>query len=142
MVTVAFHEAEPIGDSLLEFAVIASRHHGRWVFCKHKKRSTWEVPGGHREPPEPIIETARRELFEETGAKEFQLTPVCVYSVTMERQRFGMLYYAEIESFGPLPESEIERIQLFDDMPEQLTYPLIQPKLINKANAYIHQKTR
>jgi len=133
MITVAFHESEKIDDALLEFAVIASQHQGKWVFCKHKARDTWEVPGGHREPQEPIIETARRELFEETGATEFHLTPVCVYSVTMERQRFGMLCYAEIESFGELPESEIERIQLFNDMPEQLTYPLIQPKLIAKA---------
>ena len=133
MVTVIFHETENIDDALLEFAVIASRHQSKWVFCKHKQRDTWEVPGGHREFPEPIVETARRELFEETGAKKFRLTPVCIYSVTMERQRFGMLYYAEIESLGALPESEIERIQLFDDMPKQLTYPLIQPKLIAKA---------
>ena len=140
MTTVTFHETEPIDDSLPEFAVIASRHQGKWVFCKHRARDTWEVPGGHREPHEPIVETAKRELFEETGARDFQLTPVCVYSVTMERQRFGMLYYAEIESFGDLPDSEIERIQLFDDLPEQLTWPLIQPKLIAKAKKILNMR--
>ncbi|MFR7445451.1 MAG: NUDIX domain-containing protein [Sellimonas intestinalis] len=42
---------------------------------------TYEVPGGHREAGETIDETARRELYEETGATDFDLFPVCVYSV-------------------------------------------------------------
>ncbi len=33
----------------LEFVVIVSRHNGKWVFCKHKERSTYECPGGHIE---------------------------------------------------------------------------------------------
>ena len=35
-----------INDSMLKFAVIIARYNGKWVFCKHKKRNTWEVPGG------------------------------------------------------------------------------------------------
>ena len=35
---------------------------GKWVFCKHKERDTFEVHGGHREFGEDIIETAKREL--------------------------------------------------------------------------------
>lgn len=38
-----------IEDELLEFAVIVSKSNGKWVFCKHKERNTYEVPGGHRE---------------------------------------------------------------------------------------------
>ena len=38
-------------DALLRFAVIIAKHNGKWVFCKHKKRSTLEIPGGHRESP-------------------------------------------------------------------------------------------
>jgi len=38
------------------------------VFCKHKDRDTFEFPGGHREKDEKIEETAKRELWEETGA--------------------------------------------------------------------------
>jgi 8-oxo-dGTP diphosphatase len=69
------------------------------VFCKHKDRDTWEVPGGHRESQENIIDTAKRELYEETGALEFDIESVCVYSVTAPDnlnqgdESFGMLFY-------------------------------------------------
>ena len=36
-------------DALLKFAVIAARSEGKWVFCRHKERTTLEIPGGHRE---------------------------------------------------------------------------------------------
>ena len=66
MVEVKFHES--VDDNLLKFAVIISRSNGKWVFCKHRERDTYEVPGGHREANETILETAKRELREETGA--------------------------------------------------------------------------
>ena len=58
---------DQVEDEKLKFAVIAARAEGKWVFCKHKARTTFEMPGGHREPGEPILDTARRELQEETG---------------------------------------------------------------------------
>ena len=70
-----------VEDSLLKYAVIIARHDGKWVFCKHKERNTLEIPGGHREPGEDIFVTANRELYEETGATEYDLKPVCYYSV-------------------------------------------------------------
>lgn len=70
-----------VEDQLLRFAVIIAQHGGKWVFCKHWERDTYELPGGHREPGEEIWDTARRELQEETGAVEFSIHPVCVYSV-------------------------------------------------------------
>lgn len=79
MTKVNFYEN--VDDSLLKFAVIIARHNGKWVFCKHKKRDTWEVPGGHREPEENILDAAKRELYEETGAIDFDLQPICIYSV-------------------------------------------------------------
>lgn len=77
---VKFYDS--VDDGLLRFAVILSRSNGKWVFCKHKERNTYEVPGGHREENEAILETAKRELKEETGAARFHIEPVCVYSVT------------------------------------------------------------
>ena len=63
MVEVNFYDN--IDDKMLKFAVIISKTNGKWVFCKHKERDTLEVPGGHREKGETILETARRELREE-----------------------------------------------------------------------------
>lgn len=68
---------EEADDSLLKFAVIIARTEGKYVFCKHKSRDTLEVPGGHREPGEVIGETAKRELYEETGAVDYSIEPVC-----------------------------------------------------------------
>ena len=94
MTKVNFYDS--INDSMLKFAVIIARHNGKWVFCKHKERNTWEAPGGHREDGEDILETAKRELYEETGAITFDITPICIYSVTAPDNFDGM------ETFGKL----------------------------------------
>lgn len=125
-------------DKLLKFAVIISKHNGRYVFCKHRERSTLEVPGGHREAGETILETAERELYEETGAVDFDLKQICVYSVTARgnfdgQETFGMLYTADIREFEPELHNEIERIVITDEMPERWTYPDIQPRLMEEA---------
>ena len=138
MVEVRFYDT--VNDELLKFAVIISQSNGKWVFCKHKERDTFEVPGGHRENGEKIEDTAVRELKEETGAVDFNIKPVCVYSVkgktrvndNATKESFGMLYAAEIFSFEEI-HSEIEKIVLSDDLIRQWTYPLIQPKLISEA---------
>lgn len=125
---------ENINDELLKFAVIVAKTNGNWVFCKHKNRDTLEVPGGHREPSEDIIDTAKRELVEETGAIDFDLKLVCVYSVIEKdnfngEETFGLLCYADIKSFGEI-NSEIEKIIITDELPNNWTYPTIQPLLL------------
>ena len=131
---VSFYDT--VEDARLKFAVILTESGGRWVFCKHRERETLECPGGHREQGETIEEAARRELYEETGAVDFTLTPVCVYSVTGRTranldggETFGMLYHAEVRRFEDELHSEIERIVLSETLPKNWTYPEIQPKL-------------
>ncbi|WFR55020.1 NUDIX domain-containing protein [Anaerocolumna sp. AGMB13025] len=141
MLKVNFYEE--IEDKLLKFAVIVSRYQDKWVFCKHKDRTTYEVPGGHREEGEDIRETAVRELVEETGAVSYELHKVCVYSVDREeeadyevKESYGMLFYAEIKEFGKLPDMEMEYIDFFEDIPKNLTYPLIQPALVERISKF------
>lgn len=138
MIEVGFYDN--IADELLSFAVIIAKIDGKWIFCKHKDRDTYEIPGGHREPGETIFEAAKRELVEETGAVDFSIKPICVYSVKGKTRinpdddaiSYGMLYAAEVFSFEEL-HSEIESILITDKLVENWTYPLIQPKLIEEA---------
>lgn len=135
MTEVKFYDG--VDDNLLKFAVIAAKTNGKWVFCKHKNRNTLEMPGGHRENGEDILATAKRELYEETGAIRFEIRPVCVYSVTAPNnfdgnETFGMLFYAEISEFENELHCEIEKTVITDKMPTDLTYPEIQPALLKE----------
>lgn len=136
-IAVKFYDR--VDDQLLKFAVIISKSEGKWVFCRHRERNTYEVPGGHRENGETIEEAAVRELREETGAVDFDLSPVCVYSVTGKNrvnetgeETYGMLYYADIRTFEKELHSEIETVVLLDRLPDAWTYPQIQPLLIRE----------
>lgn len=136
MTVVKFYEEKE--DELLRFAVIVSKSGNQYVFCKHKQRDTWEIPGGHREPGEEILDTARRELYEETGALEYDIKRVCVYSVTAPdnfdgKESFGMLYFADIHRFEGALHNEIEKIARMDELPKRWTYPNIQPELMKEA---------
>ncbi len=138
MIEVKFYDQ--VADELLKFAVIISKTDGKWVFCKHKERDTYEVPGGHREENENILETAKRELKEETGALDFSVSPICVYSVTGKNkvnetgeETYGMLFFADIKTFENELHSEMEKVLITDSLVENWTYPLIQPKLIEEA---------
>ncbi len=144
MLTVRFYEKTEVSDELLKFSVIAAKHEGRWIFCRHKKRSTWEIPGGHREPGESTFETAKRELHEETGAVDFDLSEVCIYGVDGGNEiTYGMLYFAEVRTIGLLPpEMEIGEITFLNHMPKDLTYPAIQPYLFEHIQEWLNLQSR
>ena len=60
-----------------------------------------------------------------------------MYSVTAPDnfdgvETFGMLYFADIKKFESELHSEIEKIELFDELPDNWTYPLIQPELLKE----------
>ena len=136
MTIVKFYD--DAADELLRFAVIITRYQGKWVFCKHRERDTLEIPGGHREPGEDINAAAKRELYEETGALEYEIKPVCVYSVTSPEnfngsETFGKLYCADVHKFEGELHNEIEKIVITEEFPAEWTYPEIQPWLLEEA---------
>lgn len=132
---VETYKACTFPDLQLTYVLMISRVDHRWLFVRHRERITWELPAGHIEAGETAIEAARRELFEETGALEYTLEVLFDYSAysAVQEIRYGRVYFADIRILGALPPSEIAETRVFDDLPEQLTYPAIQPVLWEKA---------
>ena len=109
----------------IEFVVIFTRYQGKWVYSWHKRRKSYEHPGGHVEPGETPLHAAKRELYEETGIKDCRMIPLWDYEYIYEDgqgRNNGRVFYAEVFSLGELPESEMDRIELFDTVPENYTY--------------------
>lgn len=109
----------------IEFVVIFTRYQGRWVYCWHKHRGSYEHPGGHVEQGETPLQAAKRELYEETGIRDCRILPLWDYEFIWEDrkgQNNGRVFYAEVFSLGELPESEMDRIEFFDTVPENYTY--------------------
>jgi len=140
MLKIKFYDPADVRDDRLVFAVIITKSNGKWVFCQHKDRTSYEFPGGHHEAGETIREAAKRELYEETGALKYDLKQVCAYSVTGKTgvnaagdELFGMLFFADVTEFEPELHYEIERLLITDTLPQSWTYPEIQPVLMKKA---------
>ena len=131
MIEVKFHDCQDVEDEQIKFVVMIAVESGRLLVCRHKDRTTFEFPGGHRESGEDIFAAAVRELREETGATRFDLDAVCPYSVVGSGdESFGMLYVAHIFEREAELHYEIAMTEVVDSLPPNLTYPEIQPRLL------------
>lgn len=125
----------PVGlQENYKYVVVCSNYQGKWLFSRHKKRTTWETQGGHVEAGETPIEAAKRELYEESGVTKAELYPVCDYKgFRGPRFSYGMVFLAVVQELGELPESEMQEVRLFEELPENLTYPVVTPLLVKEA---------
>ena len=144
MTEVRFQAADFVPDTKFTYSVIAARYEGKWIYVRHHRRTTWEIPGGHIEDGESPDEAAKRELMEETGALEFGINCVSPYSVLKDGMTgYGKLYVADISQLGPVPDiSEIAEVRLLDHLPENLTHPDIQPHLYKKVMEYLDNEEK
>ena len=120
-----------------KYVVVCSYYKGQWLLSRHKSRETWETQGGHVEPGETPMEAAGRELYEESGVSNAQLYPVCdYYGYNSKRHANGIVFLAMVRELGTMPESEMKETRLFEELPENLTYPDVTPVLIGEAEKF------
>jgi 8-oxo-dGTP diphosphatase len=121
-----------------KYVVTFARYNNKWIICKNKNRDTWETSGGHIEKNETSIEAARRELYEETGAIDFDIIPICDYWACDEPHETeniewsnGQVFLASVNKLGEIPKnSEMECIDFLNVFPQNLTYPDITYALL------------
>lgn len=132
----------PLGSlDRYKYTVICTSYQGKWVLSKHKKRDTWETQGGHIEENETPLECAKRELLEESGIKDADIYPVCDYwGFDSQSCSNGMVFLAVVHSLGELPNSEMKEVQMFDELPGNLTYPFTSPILFQEAKKILNEK--
>ena len=117
-----------------KYVVVLSEYNGKIVLSRHKERTTWEMQGGHIEQGETPLDAAKRELYEESGAVDFEIKPLCDYRAWNEETGHGangVVFHAVIREFEAIPDSEMAEIREFTELPENLTYPAITPVLFN-----------
>ncbi|MBR6706215.1 MAG: methyltransferase domain-containing protein [Clostridia bacterium] len=118
----------------LRFVVVCSFCRGQLLLSYHSGHRSWETQGGHIEEGETPEDAARRELYEESGASDADLIPVCdYYAYDSEGASNGRVYAAFVRRLEALPACEMSAVRLFDSLPENLTYPLVTPVLFREA---------
>lgn len=101
-------------------ALIIAFYHGDLILTYHKTRG-WELPGGTRQSNEWIIQTAIRELYEETGAEVERIEPIAQYKIIeFDKLKYvKTIYISTVKSIHPLPYGyETDRIKLFKSPPK------------------------
>ena len=122
-----------------KYVVVLSSYQGKILLSRHRRRNTWETQGGHIEAHEQPLDAAKRELYEESGAVDFDIAPLCDYWSGVEGTSDwanGMVFRATIRRLAPLPESEMAEVRTFDALPDNLTYPQITPVLFDYLAAH------
>lgn len=129
--TFKWHGQADVEPNELNYSVLIAQFNNQFILIRNRNRTTWELPGGRREDGETIAQSASRELYEETGAVKFELTPIGVYSLNGSK---GVAYYAEVTELGDLPDYEIAEIRLEDSLPEGLNYGNVYYELVARWN--------
>ena len=119
------------------FSVVFARYQNKWLYCRANGSDCYETAGGNIKSGEPPLEAAKRELFEETGAVKFDITPVFDFTAPVTTNNFSwyanaQVFLAHIHELGEMPDFEMAEVRLFDTIPEKMRFPQILPVLFEK----------
>lgn len=133
-----WYEIDEIHDDLIKFVILIAQYNDQFIVIRNKKRGGWEIPGGNRELGETLLFAATRELYEETGAIQFDLEP---FGITTLNGNHGMVFFAEVHHMTDLPDYEIEEIKFVDHLPEGLNFGEMFNTAFTKWNEYSQKNT-
>lgn len=115
-VTLTFDEQEFADPG---YVLVFAFYKGELLLTRHQKRG-WEVPGGTREAGEWPIQTAVREVFEETGAELAAIEPLGQYSIESDENLplVKTIYVAKVLRLHEIPAGyETVEARLFPEPP-------------------------
>jgi ADP-ribose pyrophosphatase len=98
-------------------AIVAIASDGKVVLVRQWRhalgRPLWELPAGTRDPGEPPLRTAERELAEETGLRAAQIRPLATAALTPGYSTEVMHFFlATALTPGPTDRDDDERIDV------------------------------
>ena len=118
------HIAGALDD--INYVRMVTKYNGKFVLPFHNESQKWDWVGGHVEKDENPLDAAKRELFEETGAVDFDIFPVFDHeALNKDGTHFnnGRTYFVVVREFSDLPDdSEMGKIGFFDKIPDGFRY--------------------
>ena len=122
------------------------RKDGRDLFLlvRHKA-GHWSFPKGHAEPGETEVQTARRELAEETGISVCDLVDAAVFAETysipkrdIQKTVKYFLGFVKTQTVHIQPEEITEYAwSTYEDALKRISFPEAQ-KILRSAHAFLH----
>ncbi|MBQ9375278.1 MAG: NUDIX domain-containing protein [Ruminococcus sp.] len=125
-------------------AIVYRKYHGNTeiLLIKHVNSGHWSFPKGHVEGDETEVETAKREILEETGI-EVNLDPtfreIVTYSPKKDTQKNVVYFIARAKNTNYVPqEEEIAEIKWVEiDLAGQVLSYENDRSIVNKAKKFI-----
>lgn len=125
----------PIQRESLSIAYVVCFYQWKILFVREFEKDFWSLTGGERYEDESIWECAKRQLAEQTGIEDtplkFQFNFQLTDSLTQKSQ-YGSVFKTSISSLPTsLPESEIEEVKIFEEIPDNIEFEYFQDIIEN-----------